>query len=160
MRGGGGDGRGGGLGSVALVHLPRTTVSTVGRAGTFGNLVVLEDDVLNHRSDLVRADAHSPPLVSHHIIDALVASVAGRLHGIAGKRARSRCSVACADVYGICSVAKVICSRVGSRLRGVGVCPRGDREAQARRRKCFWNSLERHRGQAIGQAEKRRDSTA
>lgn len=145
-RGCGGNCRRGCLSAVALVHFPGATVSTIRSTDTFGNRVVFENDIGDDSPNLVRANTNSPPLVRHNIIDTLIASVAGRFHGIASKRARSSCSIACTDVYWVCGVAKVIRPCVGSCLWCVGVGSRRNREAQSRSRKCFWYGLKGYGG--------------
>lgn len=70
----GGRGRSG-FRSIALVHLPTTAVSTFWREPAFRNGVIFHDDIMNNRSNLVRADTDTPALVPNSVINTLPAGV-------------------------------------------------------------------------------------
>lgn len=106
------------------------------------------------------ADAHSPTLVSHDVIDTFISGVASRLHGIASEGARSSRSIACANINRVCGMAKVICSRIASRLWRIRIGSRRDRETQSRSWECFWHGLESHGRQAVSKGQERGNSTS
>lgn len=106
------------------------------------------------------ADSHSPPLVSHDVIDTFISGVARRLHGIASEGARSSRTVACANVDRVCGMAKVICSCVASRLWRIRIGSRRDRKTQSRSRERFWHGFESHGRQAVSKGQEGRNSAS
>jgi hypothetical protein len=141
-----------GLGAIAFVKLPLSTVAALRGSLALWNLIVLENDILNDRPDLVSSNAHTPALVRYNIIDTLDASMASRLHGVASKRARSSSSVASPDIDGVGGVAKVVYSCIAPSLRQVRVRARRHRKSQSGSWQCFRNRLESDHGYAVSQA--------
>ena len=99
------------------------------------------------------ADADAPSLVPDGVVYALVAGVAGRLHGVASERAGGRGTVARADVDRIGRVAEVVDARELARLRSIRVGARRHRQAEPSRREGIGDSLEGDGRVAVGQAD-------
>lgn len=150
--------RSGTLGSVALVHLPVPAITAFRRELALGDCIILQNDIPDHRPNLVGPDPNTPALVTDSIVDTFPSGVARCLEGIATEGTRCRGSVAGSNVDRVGRMPKVICPGVLSGLGRAWVSSRGDRQAQTSSREGIGNGLESHHRNAIGEAEERADS--
>lgn len=89
---------------------------------------------MNDHPDFVSADADSPALFSHHIVDTLIASMASCLQCISAKSARGRHSVAGSNVDRVRRMSHMEGASKLSCLWSLWIGTRWNRQTEPRRR--------------------------
>jgi len=111
-------------------------------------------------TDFVITNALSPTEVCNCIVGTFASGVTFSLESISANGTARESGVASSIIDGICSMAKVIDTGMGTFLVISNMVSWRSREAKATSSQCFGESLKCDSGQSKGQTKKRSDDTS